>query len=234
LRSYQQRFPNRRHPCARTIANLGTNLRIFGCFYPNQGTCVQPQPVRDANINVLRLIEENVHTSTRAIAAELSISQSTVVTILREMQFHPYKLQLHQALREEHYALRVDFFQWAVEQGLRFFENVLFTDECSFRNTGHVNLHNAHYWAVENPSWMQTVNHQGRWSVNVWCGVLGDRVIGPHFFDGKIGFCLQYMIGGFTVQCLDGKKIRRQCEPISKLSDFLKPLTPPPALSTLA
>jgi len=25
-----------------------------------------------------------------------------------------------------------------------------------------------------------------KWSVNVWPGILGDYIIGPHFFDGKI------------------------------------------------
>lgn len=40
-----------------------------------------------------------------------------------------------------------------------------------------------HYWASENPHWMRTVPNQHPWSVNVWCGIIGDRVIGPHFFE---------------------------------------------------
>lgn len=40
-----------------------------------------------------------------------------------------------------------------------------------------------HYWSAENPHWLREVQHQGRWSLNVWCGIIGDRIIGPYFFD---------------------------------------------------
>jgi len=33
---------------------------------------------------------------------------------------------------------------------------------------------------------MQQAHMQVRWSVNVWAGILGDRIIGPHFIDGKV------------------------------------------------
>ena len=43
-----------------------------------------------------------------------------------------------------------------------------------------------HYWSVENPHWLRQVEHQRPWSVNVWCGILGTRIIGPHFIDGNL------------------------------------------------
>lgn len=43
-----------------------------------------------------------------------------------------------------------------------------------------------HYWASENPHWMRIVQNQHPWSVNTWCGIVGDRIIGPHFFEGPI------------------------------------------------
>lgn len=33
---------------------------------------------------------------------------------------------------------------------------------------------------------MRTVPFQHRWSLTVWCGIIGDFVIGPHFFDGTV------------------------------------------------
>ncbi|KAK0169621.1 hypothetical protein PV328_011802 [Microctonus aethiopoides] len=48
---------------------------------------------------------------------------------------------------------------------------------------GQVNLHNMHYWSDSNPHWLREVQHQGRWSLNVWCGILGRNIIGPYFFD---------------------------------------------------
>ena len=61
--------------------------------------------------------------------------------------------------------------------------NILWTDEATFSSDGGVNLHNMHYWSPNNPHWMKEVQHQGRWSVNVWCGILGGRIIGPFIFD---------------------------------------------------
>ena len=44
-------------------------------------------------------------------------------------------------------------------------------------------MHNMHYWSAENPHWFRGVQHQGRWSLNVWCGILEGNIIGPYFFD---------------------------------------------------
>lgn len=60
---------------------------------------------------------------------------------------------------------------------------ILWTDEATFRSDGGVNTHNMHYWAANNPRWMQEVQHQGRWSVNVWCGILGNKIIGPFIWN---------------------------------------------------
>lgn len=65
----------------------------------------------------------------------------------------------------------------------QFLSQILWTDEATFSSDGRINLKNMHYWSTTNPYWMQEVQYQGRWSVNVWCGILGDTIIGPYFFD---------------------------------------------------
>jgi len=115
---YRDRYQNRRQPSDKTVTRLAMNLRIFGVFYPSKGTGNQSHPVHDANRDeVLRLAQENVHTSSRAIGAELNIIHSTVLKILKNMQFHPFKLHLHQALQEADYPLRLNLDHWAEEQG---------------------------------------------------------------------------------------------------------------------
>lgn len=78
------------------------------------------------------------------------------------------------------------FCNWAQNQ-LRidnfFHHKILWSDEATFKSTGNVNLHNMHYWAKENPNWMREVDNQHIWSLNVWCGMLGLQIIGPHFFE---------------------------------------------------
>ena len=67
-----------------------------------------------------------------------------------------------------------------------FLNHVLFSDEANFANTGNVNWHNMHYWENENPRWMRTVPFQHPWSINCWCGIVSDLVIGPYFFKGRL------------------------------------------------
>lgn len=68
----------------------------------------------------------------------------------------------------------------------QFLMRILWTDEATFQSDGRVNLHNTHYWSRTNPHWMREVQHQGRWSVNCWAGILGGRIIGPFFFDNPL------------------------------------------------
>ena len=63
---------------------------------------------------------------------------------------------------------------------------MLFSDEANFVNTGNVNKHYIHYWANENSRCMRTVPFQHPWSVNCWCVIVGDHVIGPYFFEGRL------------------------------------------------
>jgi len=63
-----------------------------------------------------------------------------------------------------------------------FLNNILWTDEATFNSDGGVNRNNMHYWSETNPRWMREIQHQGRWSINVWCGVIGSQIIGPFFF----------------------------------------------------
>lgn len=70
-----------------------------------------------------------------------------------------------------------------IREDPRFISKILWTDEASFSSDGRVNLHNMHYWAERNPHWIREVQHQGRWTLNVWCGIIGGTIIGPYFFN---------------------------------------------------
>lgn len=102
---------------------------------------------------------------------------------------HPYHLVLHQTLTPEDFDRRLDHCHWLLSmlaENPNLLSTILWTDEATFTSNGGVNLHNMHYWSRSNPHWMQQVQHQGRWSVNVWCGVLGGRIIGPFIFHQRL------------------------------------------------
>ena len=63
---------------------------------------------------------------------------------------------------------------------------ILFTDEAFFTRDGINNSRNLHTWSDDNPHETSITNFQRRFSVNVWCGVLGNRLIGPFVFDKNL------------------------------------------------
>ena len=63
---------------------------------------------------------------------------------------------------------------------------ILFTDETSFPRDDINNSRNVHTWSHENPHETRVTNFQRIFSVNVWCGVLGNRLIGPFVFHNNL------------------------------------------------
>jgi len=131
------------------------------------------------------MISNNPTISSRAMTRYQEVSQTSVYKALKSAHFHTYKITLSQELHINDEACRLRWFHNVNEKNYHFSKYILFSDECFFHNNGNVNRHNLHYWATENPHWMQQAHTQVRWSVNVWAGIFGD-IIGPHFFDDKI------------------------------------------------
>ncbi|KYN18102.1 hypothetical protein ALC57_09610 [Trachymyrmex cornetzi] len=131
----------------------------------------------------------NPRVSTRQIERELGIPKSTSHRILTTHNFHPYHITLTQQLTLNDFQQRLEFCRWAqimLNRDRTFFRFVLFNDEATFHNTGQLNRHNSHYWSVENPRWYREVNHQHRWSLIVWCGILNGNLISPYFFEENV------------------------------------------------
>ena len=63
---------------------------------------------------------------------------------------------------------------------------ILFTDVAQFNRDGVTKTHNCHVWTDENPRATVESNFQLRFSVNVWCAVLDDQLIGPFFLEGRL------------------------------------------------
>ena len=63
---------------------------------------------------------------------------------------------------------------------------ILFTDEASFTRDDINNLRNVRTWSHDNPHATCVTQFQRRFSVNVWCGVLGKRLIVPFVFDSNL------------------------------------------------
>jgi hypothetical protein len=73
-----------------------------------------------------------------------------------------------------------------LEQQPNFLFFIPFSDESTFKSNSVVNRHNIHYWSTENSRWVRYVDRQRVWSINVWGGIIGHHVIGPHFLNGNL------------------------------------------------
>ena len=61
---------------------------------------------------------------------------------------------------------------------------ICFSDEATFHVSGKLNKHNARIWATENPHITREIERDSL-KVNVWCGLLCNKVIVTFFFDEK-------------------------------------------------
>lgn len=129
----------------------------------------------DNQLSVILAVTENPNTSQENIGDLVGISKRSVGRILKHYHYHPYKIQLHQELKDTDFEKRLRFCNWA-DSKLRhdpaFFDKVLFCDEASFHKNGFVNRHNFHFYATENPHIIRETHSQDRWSVNVWGDII--------------------------------------------------------------
>ena len=181
---YAERFPARQVPGRGIFERLHRQLRETGAFQVNMGSTGRPRSTRTVEIEevVLQAVEENPHTSTRAIARRSGIDQSSVWRTLHEDQQYPYHIQPVQGLTPEDYPKRVQFCRWFLRSAEQpdFPAHVLFTDEATFTREGIFNTQNARNWAHANQQATRPRADQNRFTVNVWAGIVNDYLLGPH------------------------------------------------------
>lgn len=189
-RSYAVEYPERRHPHESSFRRLLNRFVETGDVKYKKEERIKSATNEDKELEALLHATENPHTSQRELGVACSISERSVQRILKKNKYHAYHIQMHQALTDSDFENRLNFCNWAsfqIEQNPTFFEFVLFSDEATFHNSGAVNRHNFHYYSVENPRIIREIDNQHRWSLNVWGAVIGNHVIGPHFFEGNLG-----------------------------------------------
>lgn len=180
----EQRFPNRRQPSNRTVLQSVQRLRDTGSVRPTYEGRGRDRPahIQQAEEEILDLIAENPTASTYDLARDVGVSQTTANNILRAHLLHPYHVQRVQQLTDNDWEPRRALCAWFRRKEAQqpdFAASVLFTDECCFTRDGILNYHNTHYWCNANPHVIRQSRFQWRFSVNVWCGIFGDTLLGP-------------------------------------------------------
>lgn len=188
-RIYSARYRNRRCPEPVSFRKLLERFCTTGSVMYKPPRMPRTVCTPENALSVSIAVVEDPHRSSKEIGDIVAIPPSSVRRILSQNKFHPFKMKLCQQLGGTDFERRTNFCQWAlnnIHADPDFFKKVLFTDECTFHNTGLVNHHNFHYYDTVNPRFTRATDRQHRWSVNVWGGIIGDCLIGPFFFDGML------------------------------------------------
>lgn len=189
---YSRRFPNRRRPSRNVFTRLDQRLRETGRVIPIRQDTGRPRTQRTANQEqaILNAVSEDPSCSTRGIARLLNInSNKTVHQVLQDDNQYPYRFCKVQPLLPGDYLQRINFCNWLlarIQEQPNFHNYILYTDEATFTRDGVFNSHNLHKWSHENPHSKRPFGHQQRFSLNVWLGIIGTRIVGPHFLPNRL------------------------------------------------
>lgn len=142
-------------------------------------------------LNVALAIQENPHNSIRKIQQQFDLSYGSTQKILtKHLKFHPYKVKLVQQLNEDDPDRRLQFCETMmgrIDADNLFLNRIVFSDEATFFLNGSVNRHNMSYWSETNPHWtIDSRSTQYPEKINVWAGILRNRIIGPFFIEGTL------------------------------------------------
>ena len=88
---------------------------------------------------------------------------------------------------------RLEWCRW-INSKSHMIRNILFTNKVHFTRDAVNNTRNSHLWDRDNPHGTLESNYQHRFSVNVWCGVLGDQLIAPYIFPQRLTWYLQHLL----------------------------------------
>lgn len=132
---------------------------------------------------IFDFFERNPRASTRDAARRFSVSQYAVWKLLNTAGLHPYHFQKVQCLNEADAVPRRGFCEWLIAHPSA---DILWTDEALFTRVGLYNQHNEHWWSYRNPHMIRETYHQVRFSANVWAGIIGNKILGPYFIDGRL------------------------------------------------
>jgi hypothetical protein len=114
---------------------------------------------------------ERSPTSRRRISTRIDVPHTS------QHGLYPIHLQMAQRLEERDETI-LDFCRWVIVDR-RLIPFILLPDEASFTRDDINNTHNSHRWPDKNLPAIVEGNSQHRFSVNVWCGVIDNQLIGP-------------------------------------------------------
>ncbi|KYN15977.1 hypothetical protein ALC57_11774 [Trachymyrmex cornetzi] len=105
------------------------------------------------------------------LLTETGLPKSSVHEMIKQNRYHPYKMTK---------------IQFLIFTNPEILQNLLWTNECKFSNNDIINRCNHHFWLEDNSHWFQEHNFQQKITMNVWCDLVYDYLIGPYFYEQNL------------------------------------------------
>ena len=185
---FRREYNLQRHdpvPDYKRIMAWDAKLKQTGSLLSNSGKHAKKR-VSEENIELIRnCFTRSPRKSIRKASLQLQIPRSTVHNVVhKRLRLRAYKIQITQKIKHDDKHKRLTFAASVldkIDENNSYLDHICFSDESTFHISGKVNRHNCRIWGSENPS-VVFQHERDSPKVNVWCGLMKDRVIGPFFF----------------------------------------------------
>jgi len=186
VEEYRRRFPMRRIPDRRLFYRVFNTLRECGpltsAYVSSERTSKQNMEKQES---ILDMVGRCPTTSTRRLSARIGVSRTRVWRTLPEDGLYPFHPQPVQNLDPGDSVMRVEFCHW-LHTNRQLLPLIIFIEEATFTSNGIKNTRNSHRWSHENPHGTVEKKFQRRFSINMWCGMIDDMLIGPVILDDRM------------------------------------------------
>ena len=198
-RKFRNFYNTKNSPTSRSIRKWYEEFKEVGHM---KGKSTGRKPLGEIVVrNVNNQSEEFPKSSIRQW--ELNMPYVSVQRTLRKsLKFWPYKIKFVHAMKPQDPPARQRFAETILNKIARnkhYLKKICFSDEATFHVSGVVNRHNVRIWGTDNPrEYLEEEANSPK--VNVWCGLLHNKVIGPFFFAGQTVTQYSYldMLEGFA------------------------------------
>jgi len=102
----------------------------------------------EKSLDILQSLIKNPHDSSRKVTLQHDTDQKSVLKILKNNKFHPYKVHLVQEPNDDDFDRRIEFCELMMEridEDPNFLSNIVFSDEGTFQINDNVNRHNCRF-----------------------------------------------------------------------------------------
>lgn len=192
LRKWSTQFKNRPKPHFNTIKDLIEKFESTKSLHDDtenrrnrSSTSRTPEIIQKAR----EIHQDEPTISTRRLSQILGVSQSTAQKLLtKDLKLFPYKVSLGQQLTQAAVEKRLEFANLLlqlIDTDKIDTKKIIFSDEAHFWLDGYVNRQNYRIWGSQKPELVRTKPLHPK-KLTVWCGMTGNRIIGPFFFESTI------------------------------------------------